>query len=78
MSDLNGRHAIWSDGDFADDLIICGAGKNANIVLCINPIIDKINEAVGIEKKEIQFHFFHVYEENIEKIIPKVKVSPQK
>jgi hypothetical protein len=78
MSDLNGRHAIRSDGDFAEDLIICGAGKNANIVLCINPIIDKINEAVGIEKKEIQFHFFHVYEENIEKIIPKVKVPPLK
>lgn len=73
MSDLNGRHAIWSDGDFADDLIICGEGRNAHVVLCLNPIIDKVNEAFGYKKKEIQFHFFHTYQEFVEKIIPKYR-----
>jgi len=76
MTDLNGRNAIWSVGDFADDLIMCGEGRTPNIVLCLNPIIDKVNAAFGFEKKEIQYHFFHTYQEFIEKIIPKFKVSP--
>jgi hypothetical protein len=76
MSDLNGRHAIWSVGDFADDLIICGEGRKANVVLCLNPIIDKVNTAYGIEKSEVKFHFFHTYQEYIEKIVSKFKVPP--
>jgi hypothetical protein len=67
MSDLNGRHAIWSDGDFADDLIICGESQSANVVLCLNPIINKVTEALGYKKNEIEFHFFHTYHEFIDK-----------
>jgi len=62
MTDLNGRHAIWSDGDFADDLILgAESRRTANIVICLNPIINQVNESVGVEKKEIYWHFFHCY-----------------
>jgi hypothetical protein len=74
MTDLNGRHAIWSDGDFADDLIMGADGRRSgNVVMCLNPIINQIDASVGIEKKDIDWHFFHCYEENIEKIIPKIR-----
>lgn len=78
MFNLNGRYAIWSVGDFADNLIIFREGRKVNVVLCLNPSIDEANMAYGIEKKEIKYHFFHTYKEYIEKIIPKIKVPPPK
>jgi hypothetical protein len=55
-------------GDFADDLIMCGEGRKPNVVLCLNPIIDKVNAAYGIERKRNKISFFHTYENYIEKI----------
>ncbi|ABN57091.1 MULTISPECIES: hypothetical protein [Methanoculleus] len=62
ITDLNGRHAIWSDGDLADDLILSpDVSKRPNVVLCLNDIINDIFEKVGFERREIQWHFFHTY-----------------
>lgn len=64
ITDLNGNHAIWSDGDFADDLIL-GAeddGK-AYIVICLNKTINDLLIANGVEKQSLRQHFVHSYSE---------------
>jgi hypothetical protein len=71
ITDLKEHYAIWSDGDLADDLIL-GADEKADgkIVLCLNEIINNVFQVYGIERKTLEWHFFHAYEENIEHIEP--------
>jgi len=76
ITDLEGRHAIWSDGDLADDLILSpDVSKQPNVVLCLNDIINDILEEVGSERQEIQWHFFHSYLEFIKKIVPRSDIT---
>lgn len=75
ITDLEGRHAIWSDGDFADDLILSpDVSKKPNVVLCLNDIINDILEKIGSERQEIQWHFFHAYSESIKEIAPSINI----
>jgi hypothetical protein len=64
VTDLKGRHAIWSDGDFADDVIL-GAEKSdeAAVVLCLNRFVNDAWEAHGLSRKPLSFHFKHSYHE---------------
>ena len=72
ISDLASRHAIWSDGDLADDLII-GASDvpKAHVVVCLNPIVNDFFVQHGMKKSDLRFHFFHGYAEFVEKVVPK-------
>lgn len=71
LTDLESRHAIWSDGDLADDLIICTHDSpSAQMVLCLNPIINNFLMTKGHEAPQLRFHFFHTYAEFIGGIIP--------
>jgi len=71
ITDLESRHAVWSDGDLADDLIVCSSDSpKAQIVVCMNPIINGFLMDHGYGKRELRFHFFHSYAEFIERIIP--------
>ena len=71
ITDLREHFAIWSDGDLADDLIL-GAGDRSHgvIVLCLNHIINRIFEGMGIGRRPVRWHFFHTYTEFIGKIEP--------
>ena len=71
VTDLKEYNAIWSDGDFADDIIL-GAEDNAEarIVMCLNKVINTILKAGGMEPTQLQWHFFHTYNENIGHIEP--------
>ncbi|MBC8505955.1 MAG: hypothetical protein H8D34_13920 [Chloroflexi bacterium] len=71
VTDLKEYNAIWSDGDFANDIIL-GAEDNADarIVMCLNKVINTILKAGGMETAQLQWHFFHAYEENIGHIEP--------
>ncbi len=62
ITDLRGRHAIWSDGDLADDLIP-GADddSSASVVLCLNHIINSVWRAQGLETSSVTWHFVHSY-----------------
>lgn len=81
VTDLKEYNAIWSDGDLADDIIL-GAEDSAEvrIVMCLNKVINSILKAGGMEPAQLQWHFFHAYEENIAHIEPakwlKGKVNP--
>lgn len=71
MTNLDGRHAIWSDGDLADDLILTSENsRNATVVLCLNPIINRVNVAFGVKKFETRWHFFHSHEEFMDRNNP--------
>jgi len=62
ITDLKGNHALWSDGDLADDLFLAADTKpEANVVICVNEPINKVFSVMGHEKKEVQFHLFHGY-----------------
>ncbi len=71
VTDLHGRHAIWSDGDLADDIII-GAEYNSkpNIIICLNKILNDFWKANGLEEQNLTWHFFHSYKEFVGKIVP--------
>lgn len=71
ITDLKEYNAIWSDGDLADDLIR-GAETHAKarVVMCLNEIINSVLKAAGMEPGELQWHFFHTYEEHIGHIEP--------
>lgn len=71
VTDLEGRHAIWSDGDLADDLIMgASATSEMRIVVCLNQVINDFFTRVGAEPASLRFHFFHSYAEYIEKVVP--------
>lgn len=78
ITNLDGRHAIWSDGDLADDLIL-GAERddNAYVVMCLNKVINDFWEVVHLPRKELDWHFFHTYREHIGKIIPRWGMETQ-
>jgi hypothetical protein len=76
ITDLDGGHAILSDGDLADDLIMGAEGSlRASLVVCVNRVINILFEATGLKPCLVRWHFFHSHEEFIEKVIP--KVSPE-
>jgi hypothetical protein len=71
ITDLKGRNAIWSSGDIADCLFLAPAEKEAaEILVDLHPVINRIREAYGFEKREVSWTFFHTYAEQIGKIIP--------
>jgi hypothetical protein len=82
ITDLEARHAIWSDGDLADDLIICSSNTpEAQLVICLNPILNQFFVRNGQRKAKLKFHFFHSYAEFIERVIPRsgaVKSRPSR
>jgi hypothetical protein len=72
ITDLQGRHAIWSDADLADDLIVGQSDTPAGqVVICLNPIVNAFLARNGRAKAKLRFHFFHSYSEFIERVIPK-------
>lgn len=71
VTDLKEYNAIWSDGDFADDVILGAEDHSqARVVMCLNEIINAVLKAGGMESGELQWHFFHAYQENIGHIEP--------
>jgi hypothetical protein len=72
ITDLEARHAIWSDGDLADDLIICSPDTpEAQVVIRLNPILNDFFAKNGQRRAKLKFHFFHSYAEYIERVVPK-------
>lgn len=71
VTDLDGQHPIWSDGDMADDVIL-GAenSERASVVVCLNKFINDALAEGGHEKRALSFHFFHTYAEHLGKIVP--------
>jgi hypothetical protein len=64
VTDLDGQHAIWSDSDLADDLILgAGEGTKPAIVVYLNQYINKAWRSAGLEPLPIRFHFTHNHEE---------------
>ena len=69
ITDLKGNHALWSDGDLADDLFLAADKKpEANIVICLNDPVNKIYDVMGFERREVKFHIYHGYLELSDKI----------
>ena len=75
VSDLKDRHAIWADDDLADNIII-GAEENedANIVICVNKILNEFMVRRGYPKALVRWHFFHDYVENPVIVIPPASI----
>jgi len=64
VTDLKGRHAIWSDADFADDVILGAENQDEPaIVLCLNKFINDAWRAHGLSPAPLRFHFKHSYYE---------------
>ena len=64
-TDLDGHYAIWAAGDFADSLIIGGEDDDqVYLVICLNSTINDLLEDMGMERRVLQKHFFHTYEED--------------
>jgi hypothetical protein len=80
VTDFKGNHALWSDGDLADDLFLAADKKpEANVVICVNEPINTVFEIMGQEKKEVQFHMFHAYFELLDKsALEALTVKPSK
>ena len=80
ITDFKGNHALWSDGDLADDLFLAADKKpEANVVICVNEPINTVFEIMGQEKKEVQFHMFHAYFELLDKsVLDVLIVKPSK
>jgi hypothetical protein len=71
ITDLNEMHAIWTDGDLADNLIIGAAeDDSAQVVICVNRIINEFMEKKGHKSAPVCWHFFHNYAESPVIIIP--------
>jgi hypothetical protein len=70
ITDLQGRNAIWSAGDFIDDFMIIDEDtiNNCQLVLCLNPIINNFFEKIGMKSAEEKFHLYHNYIEFIKKV----------
>jgi hypothetical protein len=66
VTDLKEQYAIWAAGDFADALII-GDEENdrAQIVICLNKIINDLYEELNMDRRLLQFHFIYSYREAI-------------
>jgi hypothetical protein len=70
ITDMNGRFAIWSDGDFADDFILGAEDRERAIVsICLNKFINDMLTEGGYEKRPLRFHFFHTYLEHIGNVV---------
>jgi hypothetical protein len=71
ITDLEQHFAIWSDSDLADDLF-AGAEDSDRVclVLCLNKIINDLLVVNGLERQPLRWNLFHIYEEQIGKIIP--------
>ncbi|MFA5598396.1 MAG: hypothetical protein WDA26_12600, partial [Pusillimonas sp.] len=66
VTDLESEHAIWSDGDLADVLLICpDENLKPQIVVSLNSIINSFLEENNLEPFQIRLHFFHSYFEFI-------------
>ena len=73
ITDLNGQHEIWSDGDLADNLIICGEkNDNAYIVICLNKFLNDFYTKQGLPYLPVKLHFSHCYRE-LEKLWPEIE-----
>jgi hypothetical protein len=73
ITDLDGEHAIWSDFDLSDDLIL-GAEESdqAQIVICLNKIFNDFLVEIGEERSHIRWHIYYDYIE-MEKLRPLVE-----
>lgn len=69
VTDLDGRHAIWSDGDLADDVILGAEDRRrANLIMCLNPFVNDVLQEAGAEKSALRYHFVHTYAEHVREI----------
>ena len=69
VTDLNGRHAIWSDADFADDVILGAENReDVSLVVCLNRFVNEVLVEAGSEKNPLRFHFTHAYAEHVREI----------
>lgn len=69
ITDLDGRHAIWSSGDLVDDLIVFPPETaSANVVVYLNPIFNEFFTRTGQTKVELKLHLFHTFEEFLERL----------
>lgn len=70
ITDLDGQHAIWSDGDLADYLFNGADYKElAEVVICLNKFVNDLWESIGEERRPIHWHIFHSYREYIAEIV---------
>ena len=68
ITDLEGRHAIWTDSDLADDLFPGAyASAQAHVVMCLNTPIHKVMEKPEPTASDIKWNLVHMYAE-LEKV----------
>jgi hypothetical protein len=78
VTDLRGQHAIWTDGDLVDNIIMGANEKdNANIIICLNKILNDIMVKKGYKKATVHWHLFYNYAENPMIIIPPTRMFQQ-
>ena len=69
VTDMKGNHAILTDTDVADELILCGSVQDTgHAVVCLNKIINDFAAKLGWPKADVRHHFYHTYHEFISKV----------
>ncbi|MBN1458031.1 MAG: hypothetical protein JXA57_00750 [Armatimonadetes bacterium] len=69
VTDMKENHAILTDTDVADELIVCGPAEDkGHAVVCLNKIINDFAAKLGWPKAEARYHFYHTYHEYISKV----------
>lgn len=77
VTDLNGGHGIWSDGDLADDLIMgAESSDEPNVIVCLNKYVNDLIERQGLSRSQLKWHFFHTYVELVGQITPAFTSGP--
>jgi hypothetical protein len=65
VADSEGQHAIWTAFDLADYMFVVSEKRRvADIIFCVNDLINEFMMKNGFERKPIRWHLFYAYEED--------------